>query len=186
MILLLLKKYSGYDILILDPSVTGVIKRLTILLIEGRIDIDTARELVKVYGIAVARAFNLLSEPDVESLKLIDWAKVTGVPFDHFPKSMTVEEILALPIEVVIRLLRNQNKAIQPLALASLRYLALNAQNRDVIREAGGIGLVRSLLDSPNEETKAYAKELNAILGQINAPEESIDNVTSSWQKFGC
>lgn len=186
MILLLLKKYSGYDILILDPSVTGVIKRLTILLIEGRIDIDTARELVKVYGIAVARAFNLLSEPDVESLKLIDWAKVTGVPFDHFPKSMTVEEILALPIEVVIRLLRNQNKAIQPLALASLRYLALNAQNRDVIREAGGIGLVRSLLDSPNEETKACAKELNAILGQINAPEESIDNVTSSWQKFGC
>jgi len=94
-ILLLLKKLNGYQVRIMDPNTTTRIKRLTELLIMGKINIETAHELAQ--NSAARRAFNSLTSDDIESLKPIDWAKVTGVPFVRFPEDMTVEDILALP-----------------------------------------------------------------------------------------
>jgi hypothetical protein len=100
-ILLLLDKLTDCYVLTMDSNTTTRIKRLTELLILGRINIEDACELINkgelIKDSFARQAFNSLTNNHVESLKLIDWATVTGVPFDLFPENMTVEAILALP-----------------------------------------------------------------------------------------
>ncbi len=94
-LLLLLDKLSPYAVCIMDLNQTIKVKRLTQLLIEGKITLDEAREFADT---AFAKgAFYELKYKQVDCLKEINWYRVTGDAFECFPENMTINDILELP-----------------------------------------------------------------------------------------